>query len=311
MVIVSLVECVPNFSEGRRPEVILALRDAADDVSGVFVLDVHSDPVHNRTVITMAGLGDAVVEAAFRCMAVAAERIDMSQQRGVHPRIGATDVVPFVPLGATSMNVCVELARQLGERAGEALQIPIYLYANAANRPERQWLPTVRQGEYEGLARVIENDPARAPDYGPSRLGSAGATAVGARPFLVAYNVNLKTSRLDLAAQIARAIRQSSGGFQAVQARALVTADPGVSQVSMNLLNVSLTPAQVVFSTISQLSGARGISIVDAELVGLLPLAASAAAAGNALGLRTLSPDQIIEQRLLSAVLSRLDADSS
>jgi glutamate formiminotransferase len=310
MVIVSLVECVPNFSEGRRPEVIQALRDAAAGVPGAFVLDVHSDAVHNRSVITLAGLDEAVLEAAFRCIHRATELIDMRKHRGEHPRIGATDVVPFVPLGATTMADCVSLAHELGQRVGETLGIPVYLYAQAAKRPERQWLPTVREGEYEGLVTAISREPDRAPDFGPSALGTAGATAIGARPFLLAYNINLATSRLDQARDIARAIRQSSGGFAAVQARAMITDSPEVTQVSMNLLDPGVTPTHLVFGTVQQLARARGIAVVGAELVGLMPLVVSTAAAGAAVGLPDLRPSQVIEDRVLSAILSQLDQES-
>ena len=250
-----LVECVPNFSEGRRPEVIAAIRDAAAAVPGVTVLDLHADPTHNRMVLTFVGSPEAVTDAAVRCAEQAARLIDMTQQSGEHPRIGATDVIPFVPISGVTMETCIELANEVGRRIGEELGIPVYLYARAARRPERVRLPDVRRGQYEGLRESIETDPDRAPDFGPARLGSAGATAVGARPFLVAYNVNLATSDLALAKRIARAIRESSGGLPAVQALGMLTDDPDIVQVSMNLLDTAVTPLHVVFETVEAAGG--------------------------------------------------------
>src|SRR5919198_5597708 len=201
----NLVECVPNFSEGRRPEVVAAIRAAADEAPGVYVLDQHADSAHNRSVLTFVGRAPEVAAAAFRCVARAAELIDLNRHRGQHPRMGATDVLPFVPLGETTMAECVELARRVGKRIGDELQIPVYLYYEAASRPERRWLPDVRRGEYETIKEEIGRRPERAPDFGPARLGPAGATAVGARPFLIAFNVNLASSDLTLARSIARA----------------------------------------------------------------------------------------------------------
>jgi glutamate formiminotransferase len=299
-----LVECVPNFSEGRRPDVIAAIRLAAES-AGAWVLDVHSDAAHNRSVLTLAGADSTVLEAAFRCVQTAAALIDLRQHRGEHPRIGATDVVPFVPLGETPMERCVELARELGQRMGEELDIPVYLYAEAASRPERRWLPTIRRGEYEALVHEIERDARRAPDFGPARLSPAGATAVGARPFLVAYNVNLRSSNLAIAADIARRVRQSTGGLLAVQARAMRTADPRVTQVSMNLLDISATPAHVVFNRIEELASAANVEVIGAELVGLMPMAMSTSAAAAALGLPGLRPGDAVEYRLLQALFER------
>jgi glutamate formiminotransferase / 5-formyltetrahydrofolate cyclo-ligase len=298
-----LVECVPNFSEGRRPDVIKAIRVAAE-TAGAWVLDVHSDAAHNRSVLTFAGAPDIALEAAFRCVERAARLIDMRIHRGEHPRIGAADVVPFVPLGDTSMARCVDLAVKLGERIGVELGIPVYLYAEAATRPERRWLPDIRFGEYEGLAQEIQQSQTRRPDFGPSRLGAAGATVVGARPFLVAYNVNLRTADLGVALEIAREIRQSSGGFTAVQARGMRTADPGIVQVSMNLLDISVTPAHMVFAAIAKLAADRGVEVIGAELVGLMPMSMSTTAAAEALGLPGLTPSQSVEYRVLEALLS-------
>jgi glutamate formiminotransferase / 5-formyltetrahydrofolate cyclo-ligase len=303
---VQLVECVPNFSEGRRPEVVAAIRDAAAAVPGVTVLDLHADPTHNRMVLTFVGSPEAVTSAAVRCAEQAARLIDMTIQSGEHPRIGATDVIPFVPIAGVTMETCIELATEVGRRLGDELGIPVYLYARAARRPERVRLPDVRRGQYEGLREAIETDPDRAPDFGPARLGAAGATAVGARPFLVAYNVNLATSDLALAKRIARTIRESSGGLPAVQALGMSTEDPNVVQVSMNLLDTAVTPLHVVFETVQAEAAAEGVAVAESELVGLLPLDAIVATTRAHVKAKQLDAAQIVEARLLQA-LSRAE----
>ena len=299
-----LVECVPNFSEGRRPTVIAAIRDAAATVPGVSVLDVHSDAAHNRSVLTLAGGPTAIAEAAFRCVERAATLIDMREQRGEHPRIGATDVVPFVPISGVTMDECVELAERVGRRVGDELGIPVFLYARAARRPARRWLPYVRRGEYEGLARDIGRDAERAPDFGPRRLGPAGATAVGARPFLVAYNVTLATADLGLARQVAREVRESDGGLPAVQARGMATLDPNVVQVSMNLLDIERTPLDQAYEAVRAGAAARGVEVVASEVVGLLPLAATARLAERYVKATAFGTAQILEGRLLDTLLA-------
>jgi glutamate formiminotransferase / 5-formyltetrahydrofolate cyclo-ligase len=301
---VQLVECVPNFSEGRRPAVIAAIRDAAVGTPGVTLLDLHADPAHNRMVLTFVGGPDAVVEAAFRCAAVAAASIDMREQRGEHPRIGATDVVPFVPLSGVTMADCVSLAERLGRRLGDELGVPVYLYYEAARRPERRRLPDVRRGEYEGLREAILTDPARAPDFGPARLGPAGATAIGARPFLLAYNVNLATPDLALAKRIARAIRESSGGLPAVQALGMATPDPNVVQVSTNLLDTARTPLHVVFEAVQSRALAEGVVVAGSELVGLMPLDVLVATTAHHARFAGFGRAHVIEARLLDALAS-------
>jgi glutamate formiminotransferase / 5-formyltetrahydrofolate cyclo-ligase len=296
---VQLVECVPNFSEGRRTEVIAAIRAAAATVSGVTVLDLHADPTHNRMVLTFVGDSATVAEAAFRCAEQAARLIDMTRQRGEHPRIGATDVIPFVPVSGVTMESCVDIANAVGRRLGEELGIPVYLYARAARRPDRVRLPDVRRGQYEGLREMIRTDPDRAPDFGPARLGTAGATAVGARPFLVAYNINLATPELALAKRIARNIRESSGGLPAVQALGMATEDPDIVQVSMNLLDTAVTPLHVVFEAVVAQATADGVEVVESEIVGLLPLDTLVATARSHVKARRLETDQIVEARLL------------
>jgi glutamate formiminotransferase len=300
----ALVECVPNFSEGARPRVMSAIQAAAESVRGAAVLDRHADAVHNRMVLTIAGPPGPVAEAAFRAAARAAALIDMREHRGVHPRIGATDVVPFVPLGSTSMQVCVELAVRLGRRIAAELDVPVYLYGQAATRADRQRLPDVRRGEYEGLATALPVDPRLAPDFGPPRLGPAGATAVGARLPLIAFNVTLATADLGLARAIARDIRESSGGLPAVQARGFRTADPNVVQVSMNLLDTRRTPMAVVFERIRQAAEAAGVDVLESELVGMAPADALVAVARDALKCRGLDAEGMLETRLLRYALS-------
>lgn len=298
-----LVECVPNFSEGRRPEVIGAIRAAAY-VPGVTVLDLHSDAVHNRMVLTLVGGPGDVAEAAFRCAARAAELIDLTVHTGEHPRIGATDVIPFVPVSGVAMSDCVALAEQVGERLARELGIPIYLYARAARRPERVRLPEVRRGQFEGLREAILTDPDRAPDFGPARLGSAGATAVGARPFLVAYNITLATPDLDLAKRISRTIRESSGGLPAVQALGMATDDSNVVQVSMNLLDTARTPLHLVFQTVHDLAADAGVQVLESEIVGLLPLDVLVSAAREQIKAPLLDANHIVEARLLQALMT-------
>jgi glutamate formiminotransferase len=303
----ALVECVPNVSEARRPEVMDAVQAAVDGVRGVVLLDRHADPVHNRMVLTFAGPPGPVAEAAFRCVARSAELIDLRQHRGVHPRMGATDVVPFVPLGSTRMALCVELAHRVGRRISAELDLPVYLYGEAAPRPERRRLPDIRRGEYELLVKRVGSDPRAAPDFGPPRVGPAGATAVGARPPLIAYNVTLSTADLRVAQAIARAIRESSGGLPAVQARGFPTADPGVVQVSMNLLDYRQTPLWIVFNAIHKQAQQRGVEILASELVGLAPAEALVDVARQALRFSRLDASSVIETRLLAFSLGALE----
>jgi len=299
-----LVECVPNFSEGRREVVIAAIRDAAAGTPGVAVLDLHADAAHNRMVLTFVGAPAAVVEAAFRCAERARAMIDLREHRGQHPRIGATDVIPFVPVSDVSMEACIELAGRLGRRLGEELEIPVYLYAEAARRPERRWLPEVRRGEYEGLREAIRTDPARAPDFGPCQLGPAGATAVGARRYLVAYNVNLASADVAVARAIARSVRESAGGLPSVQARGMLTSDPNVVQVSTNLLDTDITPLHVVFEAIQTLAHERGVEVAGSEIVGLVPLSVVTATTAHYVQTGELGSAQIVQSRLLDLMLA-------
>lgn len=298
-----LIESVPNFSEGTRVEVMDAIQAAAAEVNGAQVLDRHSDAVHNRMVLTIAGTVGPVAEAVFRATAQAAKLIDLGLHRGVHPRIGATDVIPFVPLGATSMQVCVDAAERVGRRIAAELDLPVYLYGEAARTPERRRLPDIRRGEYEHLKAAIGTDPALAPDFGPARVGPAGATAVGARRPLIAYNVTLSTADLGVATAIARNIRESSGGLAAVQARGFRTADPKIVQVSMNLLDTRRTPMALVFERIREEAARRGVAVLESELVGMAPAEALVDVARQSLQFGKLDAEAVLETRLLEQAL--------
>lgn len=291
-----LIACIPNFSEARRPEVVHAIVKAMTSVPGVRVLDVSSDLDHNRTVVTCVGDATAVEAGAFSGIAKAAELIDMEQHSGAHPRIGATDVVPFVPIRQATLADCITLACRLGERVGQELKIPVYLYEAAATRPERKNLETLRRGQYERLKAEILSNPDRQPDFGPSHLGKAGATVIGARPFLIAYNVFLNTSDPEIAKKIARAVRHSSGGLRYVKALGLLVA--GRAQVSMNLTDFEETPIARVVELIRREAARYGAGIGSAEVIGLIPQAALTDAARWYLQLDGLRPEQILEQQL-------------
>ena len=297
-----LVECVPNFSEGRRPEVVAAIRDAVAAVSGAHVLDVSSDPSHNRSVITFVAPVELAVDAALAAMRVARDRIDLNTHRGEHPRIGATDVVPFIPLEGTTMDDCVVLARRLGERAANELEIPVFLYEHAATRPDRENLADIRRGEFEALRDEIGTTPARTPDFGPNRVHpTAGATAIGARPFLVAYNVYLgPPSNMPVAKDVAKAVRGSSGGLRYVKALGLEV--DGQAQVSMNLVDTEKTPLHRAFDLVKMEAEARGVSPSWSEIVGLVPERALFETAARHLQLRGFSPDVVLERKVRDVV---------
>jgi glutamate formiminotransferase len=286
-----IVEAVPNFSEGRRMAVIDAIATAIQ-FPGVRLLNRSSDADHNRTVLTVAGPPDAVLEGLFRAVQQAALHIDLFQQRGAHPRLGATDVVPLVPIQNVTLAECVQLARRLGQRIGDELGLPVYLYEAAATRPERQNLAMVRHGEFEALLREIEQ-PARAPDFGPARVGPAGAVIVGARPFLIAYNVFLKSDDVAIARRIARKIRERDGGLPGVRALGLLVG--GRAQVSMNLVDFRRTPIHVVVETIQTEAALAGVEIDRSELIGLIPQDALFTAAAHYLHLPDFDSSQVLE----------------
>src|SRR3989442_1367322 len=300
-----LVECVPNFSEGRSRETIAALEAELAAVPGVALLDVQADAAHNRSVFTLVAPPDAALEAAFRAMRVARDRIDLTRHRGEHPRMGATDVVPFVPVRAVTMADCVTLARRLGERAGAELGIPVYLYARAATRPERERLPDIRKGEFEGLRERIGTDPEADPDFGPRRIHpTAGATAIGARPFLVAYNIYFDTVDLAVAKEIAKRIRTSSGGLPALPANWVSLA--GTAHAAMELLDVDVTPPVTVFAAVEREATQRGIAILRSEIVGLVPERAILGASAACLKLADPA-DHLLEAKIRAAEGPTLD----
>ena len=294
-----IVECVPNFSEGRRPEVLGEIVAAMTAVPGVYLLDREMDANHHRAVVTLVGDPTPMAEAVFRGIRAAAERIDLREHRGEHPRMGATDVVPFVPIAGISMEECVALARRLGARVGEELGIPVFLYEAAASRPDRQDLAVVRSGEFEGLREAIGRDADRAPDFGPHRIHqSAGAVAIGARMPLVAFNVNLATRDLTVAQRIAEAVRFRSGGLRYVKALGFDLRDRGLVQVSMNLTNYQKSPIYRAFEMVAREAAYHGVAIVESEIVGLVPAEALLGTADRVLRLANFSAAQVLENRL-------------
>jgi glutamate formiminotransferase/formiminotetrahydrofolate cyclodeaminase len=294
-----IVECVPNFSEGRRREVIDPILEAIAAVPGVTFLDSEMDPDHNRAVLTFAGEPEPVMEAAFRAVEKASQLIDLNQHRGQHPRMGATDVVPFVPIEGLTLDDCAEFARKVGARIGSELQIPVFLYESAASRPERVSLADVRRGEFEGLREMIGKDPARKPDFGPGKIHpTAGATAVGARRFLVAFNANLNTGDVRVAKAVAASIREQSGGLKNVRALGFSIEGGRRAQVSMNLVNTEATPIHRVLALVREEAARHGAAISGCEVVGLIPERAMLDAAEHTLQLESFRRDQVLELRL-------------
>jgi len=290
-----IVECVPNFSEGRNIENINRIIDAIKSVEGVKVLDTESDKDHNRSVITFIGDPESVEEAAFRGCKKASELIDLNKHKGEHPRMGATDVIPFIPVSDVSMKECVSIAEKLGERIWNELKIPVYLYEEAARTPERKNLADIRKGEFEWLKENIEKRP---PDFGDRIHPTAGATAVGAREFLIAFNVNLNTNDLSIAKKIAKAVRFKSGGFRYVKALGFEIKEKGIVQVSMNLTNYKKTPIYRVFEAIKSEADRYGVSIIGSELIGLAPMDALLDVADFYLRLENFKKTQILERRI-------------
>lgn len=297
-----LIECVPNFSEGRDKAVVDAIRAAVAAVDGVAVLDVSSDASHNRSVLTFVAPVDRAVDAAFAAMKEAAARIDLTKHQGEHPRIGATDVVPFIPLEGATMEDCILLARTLGERAAKELGIPVYLYERAASRPDRVNLADVRRGEFEGLRDEIGTNAARQPDFGAAKIhATAGATAIGARPFLVAYNVYLgPATNMPVARDVARAVRFSTGGLRHVKALALEV--EGQAQVSMNLVDLEGTPLYRAYEMVKMEAQAHGVSPTWSEIVGLVPEKALLETAVRHIQLRGFTPAMVLDRRVREAV---------
>lgn len=293
-----IVECVPNISEGRRADVVERIVGSVRAVEGVRLLDRTSDADHNRSVITFAGPAEAVESAAHALVDAAYREIDMRTHKGEHPRLGAVDVVPFVPLAGTAMEECVALAHRFGRAVAERHGVPVYYYARAASRPERVRLPDIRKPQYEGLAEVIATT--HPPDAGPPRVHpTAGALVTGARPPLIAFNIELDTADVAVAKRIAREIRESSGGLPAIQALGFALADPPRAQVSMNLLDTSQTSLARVWREVEERAQSAGVAVLRGELVGLIPLDAALDVVASSLRLDGLARDRVIEAHFL------------
>jgi glutamate formiminotransferase len=300
---VTLIECIPNFSEGRRPEVIKQITDAVESVDGVSLLDVQSDATHNRCVVTFTGHEAPIAEAAFRAIGKAAGLIDLNQHEGAHPRFGATDVCPFVPLRSEEMPVCIDTARALATRVAGELGIPAFLYEDAARMPEHKNLAVIRGKGFEEMREVIGSSPSKTPDEGEARVhATAGAVAISARFPLIAFNVNLDSDDLELAKQIAVEIRERDGGMKCVKAIGLQL-DDGAVQVSMNLTDYRVTSMTDVVDAIGERAAAAGVAIRESEVVGLLPQDALVRLARAALYAREFTRDQVLEARVLDTLL--------
>lgn len=297
-----IVECVPNFSEGRRPEVIEKIVNVIKSVNGVSMLDQEMDKDHNRAVLSFVGEPEAAFEAAFKAVKTAAELIDLNKHQGEHPRIGATDVVPFVPISGVTQEECIELAKRLAKKIADELSIPTYLYELAATRPDRTDLAVIRKGEFEGLREAIRTDPDRAPDFGrPELHPTAGATVVGVRAPLIAFNVNLGTTDVKVAERIAKAIRFRDGGFRYAKALGFAVKEKGCVQVSINMTDYTKTPLYRVFETVRREAQRWGVTVLESEIVGLVPQGALNACARYYLQLNSFKRDQILENRLVPA----------
>jgi glutamate formiminotransferase / 5-formyltetrahydrofolate cyclo-ligase len=293
-----LIECVPNLSEGRRSEVVDAIVDAIRVVPGVRVLDVSSDASHNRSVITLVGEPTAMKTAVISLFERALESIDVRVHSGEHPRLGAVDVVPFIPIADVTMGDCVALARETAAAVAARFDLPVFLYEQAATRETRRNLADIRRGEFEGLSAKLA-DPAWQPDFGPATPHpSAGATVIGARMPLIAFNVNLDTDRLDTAKQIAAAVRSSSGGLPAVKALGVSLSERGIVQVSMNLTNYQQTSIMTAFAAVKAEARRRGVEPLESQIVGLVPASAITWASPAELLLTTFSEEQVLEKRL-------------
>ncbi len=304
-----LIECIPNVSEGRRPDVVERIADAVRATPGVRLLDYSSDASHNRSVFTMAGDAEPLRLAVLALFEHATAAIDLRTHRGEHPRVGAVDVVPFVPIEGVTMDQCVALAKAVGADVAQRFGVPVYLYEDAAANPLRRNLEDIRRGEFEGLGRKMES-PQWAPDFGSARPHpSAGASVIGARMPLIAYNINLNTDRIDVAKKIAAAIRHSSGGLRYVKAMGVTVDDRHLAQVSMNLTNYEKTPIFRVFEAVKREAERYGVIILESEIVGLVPAAALTGTAEYYLQLAAFSPDQVLEKRLSSAPQSTLERE--
>lgn len=299
----TLIECVPNFSEGRRPEVVEALVQAIQSVNGATILDKEMDADHNRSVITFVAPKEIVAEAALRAVAKAAELIDLTHHQGAHPRIGATDVLPFIPIEGVTIEECIALSRQVGEAIWQRHKIPVYYYEAAATRPDRVNLENIRKGQFEGLREDVKVNPERKPDVGEASLHpTAGATVVGTRKYLIAYNINLATGEVGAAKAIAKKIRFSSGGFPFVKAMGVDLKARNLAQVSMNLTDFEQTPLHTVFDAVSREAAAAGTTVIGSEIVGLVPKKALEMTAEHYLKIENFKADLILENRLATVL---------
>jgi len=297
----AIIECIPNLSEGRRPDLVQSFVRTVRGVSGVRLLDSSSDPSHNRSVLTMAGEAAPLKAAVLALFGEATRSIDLREHRGEHPRLGAVDVVPFVPIEGVTMTQCVALARETAAEVAARFEIPVFLYEEAATEPSRRNLEDIRRGEFEGLAAKMAS-PEWAPDFGPARPHpTAGATVIGARMPLIAYNINLATDRLDVAKKIARSIRHSGGGFRYVKAMGIALEDRAIVQVSINLTNYEETPLHQVFDAVRREAERHDVTVLESEIIGLTPQAALVSAAEHYLQLERFSPSQVLENRLREA----------
>ena len=307
-----IVECVPNFSEGQNEATVLALVCAVESVPGVWLLDQTMDRDHHRSVLSFAGEPDAVAEAAFRAIRVATDLIDLRKHKGVHPRVGATDVVPFVPLRGATMQDCIHLAKELGQRVGTELEIPVFFYEQAALHRDHALLESVRRGGLQGLAFRMASDPDWTPDCGPPQLHkTAGAVVIGARPPLIAFNVNLRSMDLALARSIAKDIRQSNGGLPHLKAIGVELASRQMVQVAMNLTDFIITPLHVAFEAVRARAAEQGVAVAGSEVIGLVPQAALVQAAAHSVALEQFDSTQVLEMRLETRLFGELARQAS
>lgn len=297
-----VIESVPNFSEGRREEVVLEIVKQAEETDNVWVFDWSMDHDHNRSVVTVLGEPEAVAEAVFKMAKKAVELIDLRHHAGEHPRMGAVDVIPFVPIKNTTTQECIELSKTVGKRVAEELDLPVYLYEQSATRPEHENLANVRKGEFEGFPDKIKL-PEWKPDFGPETVHpTAGVVAVGAREFLIAFNVNLATKDIEVANKIAKAVRHSSGGYRFVKAMGVDLKEKGIVQVSMNMTNYKKTPLFRVFETIKREAERYGVSVVGSEIIGMIPMSALVETTKFYLGVDDFSDGKVIEHKLIDKI---------
>ncbi len=304
-----IVESAPNFSEGRREEIVREILAQVEGTKEVWILDWSMDADHNRSVVTLVGAPEPLIEVLFKMTKKAMELIDMRTHKGEHPRMGATDVIPLVPVMNITMEECVELSKKLGKRIGEDLGIPVFLYEKSATAPHRENLSEIRKGEFEGFFEKIK-DPLWKPDFGPDQVHpTAGVTAVGAREYLIAFNVNLGTNRIEIAEKIARAVRHISGGYRYVKAIAVDLKEKGIVQVSMNMTNYKKSPLFRVFETIKREAERYGVPVVGTEIIGMVPMQAMLEVAQFYLQLDDFNVNRIIETKILEILAKKLEGE--